>query len=126
MSKNQSQVQVGVNIIAAGTFIKGDIESKGDFRIDGKVEGNITTQGKIFVGETGLIVGNVVCGRSDIAGEFQGTIRVKELLSITEKAKITGEIITGKLQVQPGAVFNGTCKMGAENELGQKQVTQKK
>ncbi len=121
MSKPQAPIPGALNMISAGTLIKGDIESKGDFRIDGKVEGNLVTDGKILVGETGVFLGNITCDRCEISGAFEGKIIVKDLLSVTAGAKITGEIITGKLQVQPGAVFNGTCKMGNEQTLGQKQ-----
>jgi len=125
MSKPVAPVQGGLNMISDGTFVKGDIESKGDFRIDGRVEGNITTNGKILIGETGLVVGNVTCERSEVSGRLEGRITVKDLLSITEKAKVTGEIVTGKLQVQPGAIFNGTCKMGNETAEGQKASVNK-
>jgi len=122
-SKPQPPVPGALNMISSGTSIKGDIESKGDFRIDGKVDGNIVTEGKILVGETGNVTGNITCERCEISGSFEGKIIVKDLLSITANAKITGEIITGKLQVQPGAIFNGTCKMTNEQAFGQKQAS---
>jgi cytoskeletal protein CcmA (bactofilin family) len=120
MSKPQPPVPGALNMISAGTNIKGDIDSKGDFRIDGKVDGNLNTEGKILIGETGIVTGNITCERCEVSGAFEGKIIVKDLLSITASAKITGEIITGKLQVQPGAVFNGTCKMTNEQAIGQK------
>jgi len=99
------------NIINSGTTITGEINSTGDFRIDGHLKGNITTKGRLVVGTTGFIDGNINCKNSDILGKVEGNIVVEELLSLKATAKFTGEIITGKLHVEPGAVFNGTCKM---------------
>jgi len=64
------------NKIAQGTVFKGSIESKGSFRIEGKVIGNITTPGKIVVGKTGYIEGEIDCENADFEGEFKGQLRL--------------------------------------------------
>lgn len=126
MAKNQAPAPGSLNMVSDGTVVKGDIESKGDFRIDGKLDGNITTAGKILIGATGYVLGNIICERCEVAGKIEGKIKVNDLLSVTEKAKIKGEITTGKLQVQPGAIFNGTCKMGNEQNIGTKEAAANK
>lgn len=100
------------NIIAAGTVIKGDIQSDGNIRVDGTVVGTLNCKGKVVLGNTGRIEGEVVCQNANFSGEAKVKITVSELLTLQSTAKLFGEIITGKLGIEPGAVFSGTCKMG--------------
>ncbi|MFD0931690.1 polymer-forming cytoskeletal protein [Psychroflexus salinarum] len=99
------------NKIAQGTVFKGGIESQGSFRIEGKVIGNIKTPGKIVVGKTGYIEGQIECENADFEGEFKGELKVTKLLTLRATAKIEGEVFADKLSIEPGAVFNATCSM---------------
>lgn len=99
------------NIINNGTAITGDITSSGDIRFDGTLKGNLATRGKLVVGPTGGIVGEIVCKNSDIMGKVDGKIKVDELLSLKSSAVFNGDIATSKLAIEPGAVFNGNCRM---------------
>lgn len=100
-----------INRIAEGTKIKGDIESQVDFRLDGELIGNFSSGGKLVIGETGKIVGNITCKNLDIEGYYEGKVEVQELLSVKSKAVIRGEVTVGKLSVEPGAEFTAVCKM---------------
>jgi len=100
------------NRINEGTHITGDIDSKGFFRIDGTIKGNVTTPNKIVIGKKGLIDGTLTCDNAEIEGTFTGNLHVKELLSLKSTAVINGEVKVGKLSVEPGATFNATCAMG--------------
>ncbi len=99
------------NKIAQGTTITGNVEGKGSFRIEGKVEGTLKTAGKIVVGKTGYIDGEMECENADIEGKFSGKLVIKDTLSLKSTAHIEGEVIAGKLSVEPGATFNATCSM---------------
>ena len=99
------------NYIGVSTNIKGDINSKEDFRIDGKFEGNLTTTGKIVLGEKGVLDGNIKCGNAEILGKVSGDFVVDNLLSLKSTAKIDGNVVIGKLSIEPGAFFNATCQM---------------
>ncbi|SRR5690554_5201867 len=110
--KNNSKDFFGKpNRIVEKTRIKGDIHSVSDFRIDGEVIGNFSSEGKLVIGETGRIIGNITCKNLDIEGYYEGKANVTELLSLKAKAKIIGEVIVGKLAVEPGAEFMATCQM---------------
>lgn len=102
-----------INLIGNGTSIIGDINSNGDFRIDGTLKGNITINGKLVVGSTGKIEGNMTCQNADISGEIHGKVTVSELLILKASSKLLGDIITGKISIEPNATFTGTCNMGA-------------
>ncbi len=119
--KNASEYSKLPNHIGATTKIKGDITSQEDFRIDGYFEGNLTTTAKIVLGEKGHLEGNIKCGNAEILGKVSGDFVVDNLLSIKSTASIDGTVVTGKLAIEPGAVFNATCQMkGAQsNKNGQ-------
>ncbi len=102
------------NHIAQGTTIKGDIETEGDIRIDGNVEGSITSKGKVVVGGTGNIKGNIRCVNSNISGKVEGTMLVNEMLSITATGKFSGEMTYGKMSVEPGALLEGNFTIGGK------------
>ena len=106
------------NIIAQDTKIVGDIISKGPFRVDGQVEGNVRTQGKIVVGKSGYINGTIEGTNADFEGSFSGKLKLSGILSLKSSAYIQGEVEVGKLAVEPGATFNAVCSMkGAVKEL---------
>ncbi|MBK8608854.1 MAG: polymer-forming cytoskeletal protein [Chitinophagaceae bacterium] len=100
-------------MIGAGTTITGDLESNGDIRIDGILNGNLKGKAKIIIGADGVVEGNIEGLQADIMGRVTGTIRVQELLFLHGKTEVHGDIYAGKLQVEPTAVFNGKCHMGA-------------
>tara|TARA_B100002051_G_C16383322_1_gene461602 strand:- start:150 stop:566 length:417 start_codon:yes stop_codon:yes gene_type:complete len=102
-----------INMIGVGTIITGDINSNGDLRIDGTLKGSVATEGKVVLGKNGVIEGDVVCNNADIAGEIKAKITVSQLLTLKSTAKLKGDIITNKLSIEPGAVFSGSCSMGA-------------
>jgi cytoskeletal protein CcmA (bactofilin family) len=99
------------NRIVEGTAIKGDINSQADLRLDGVLAGNLQSAGKIVIGPAGSVNGDIICRNADIEGRFNGKIHVTELLNVKSKAKIHGEVICGKLSVEPGAEFSATCEM---------------
>jgi cytoskeletal protein CcmA (bactofilin family) len=112
-SGNSSPEGASINLIGNGTGIVGDITSNGDMRIDGSLKGNIKISGKLVVGPSGNIEGNIECQNADVSGEINGKLTVNELLSLKASAKVLGDIITGKISVEPNATFTGTCNMGA-------------
>ncbi|HOY39535.1 MAG: polymer-forming cytoskeletal protein [Bacteroidales bacterium] len=112
MAKIGELEQDQVNIIGNGTVIKGDVVSTGDMRIDGLLQGNLQTKGRLIIGATGKLIGEIDCKNSEISGTIEGKIVVGELLTLKSTAKIMGDIITSKLSIEPGAIFTGTCNMG--------------
>jgi len=117
MAKTIISETPAVNMIGKGTSIKGDIRSDGDFRVDGTLYGSIQSNGKIVVGVSGIIEGDITCQNADFSGQVKATIRIKELLSLKSTSKVTGEVYTSKLAIEPGAKFSGTCNMEDEADL---------
>ena len=99
------------NTIAQGTIIEGDLKSEGDFRIEGVINGTLITNGKVVIGTTGLVEGSLSCNNADIEGKIKGKLVVLETLSLRASANVYGDVQTGKLAVEPGAIFNANCQM---------------
>ena len=109
MSSNDSPAR---NIIGNGTIIKGEIESNGDIRIDGKVIGLLKSNGKIVLGQNGNIEGDIYCKQADLSGYVHGKIFVDELTSLKSTSRVEGELTTKQLYIEIGAIFTGKCEMG--------------
>lgn len=112
MTKNNNSEGTSVNLIGAGTIIEGDVTTSGDIRIDGSLKGSIKVKGKLVIGVSGSVDGEVICQNADMSGTLKGKIVVSELLTLKASAKLTGDIITNKIAVEPGATFSGSCSMG--------------
>jgi cytoskeletal protein CcmA (bactofilin family) len=113
-SKNESKSIMPtstVNIIGSGTTIQGDIVCEGDIRIDGQVNGLVSTKAKIVVGPEGEITGDLVCQSADILGKVTGIIKVDELLFLKSNALVKGDVYTAHFEMEPTAKFNGRCYM---------------
>ena len=114
MIVNKKQVPVGgssINVLAAGTVIKGNVSAEEDMRVDGLIEGNINCKGKVVISQTGEIRGQIVCGNIEIAGKVTGNIQATGILLLKHTSIYHGELHIHNLEIEPGAVFNGTCKM---------------
>ena len=117
MAENKFFSSPSVDVIEASTKIVGDIVSKADFRIDGKVEGNITTTGKVVIGKSGKISGKLNCSNADVSGSISGHIQISETLSLMSESYIQGEITTAKLSVEEGAQVDATIIMKTGKQL---------
>lgn len=100
------------NVIGKGTSLEGNIETYGNIRIEGKVIGSVKSKSKIALGHSCYIEGNIIAQNADIEGEVKGKLEISESLVLKATAKIHGDILTGKLVVEPGGRFNQR-KMGA-------------
>jgi len=115
-----------LNRFVEGTNIKGNIVTDSNIRIDGELIGNLNSKGKLVLGPTGKIEGEVICSNADIEGNFKGTIQVDGVLVLKSTAVFNGNISTHKLAVENGAVFNGNCFMNGQTSQDMEAVMNKK
>lgn len=116
MGKYNETDNTTINLISNGTEITGDVKSNGDIRIDGLLTGNLNTKGKVVIGPTGKVKGEVFCKNSEVSGIVEGKISVGQLLTLKNSSKIAGDIITFKLSIEPGAKFTGNCRMSESED----------
>ncbi len=120
MERNTQQ-----SVIASGTKIIGDTISQGPLRIDGVLEGNVKTSGKVVVGKSGAIIGSLTGNDANFEGKFSGKLELTGTLTLKSTAHVEGEVYISKLSVEPGATFNATCSMKGAVKALNKDATQK-
>ena len=113
-----------INIIGIGTHINGDVKSNSDIRVDGSLTGKLITKGKVVIGESGKVNGEIKCKNSDVEGSIEGKITVEELLSLKTKARIKGDIIATRLAIEPGCQFSGNCDMNVGSQIHEEAIIQ--
>ena len=118
MASQTNTVNVNsVSRISAGTVIKGEIQSPYDLRIDGTFEGKVQTKGRVVIGASAIIKGDIICENVDLWGRVEGDLYVKDTLALKEGCKMNGNINVSRLSVELGATFNGTCRTITEEEF---------
>jgi len=110
-SSDKNPQEIARNRLSKNTKVVGDINSDGDFRIDGLLEGTLKTNGRVIIGIDGTINGSVEASNAEIEGTFSGDLKVENTLTIKATAFISGDVCIGKLSIEPGANFNATCVM---------------
>ncbi|MFM6934873.1 MAG: polymer-forming cytoskeletal protein [Flavobacteriales bacterium] len=100
-----------LNKILSGTEITGDIVSDSNLLIEGEIIGNVSCSGKVFIGTSGKVRGNLVCVNAEIDGAMDGELTIENLLVLHSTARIKGDIQTQKLNIEEGAFFEGACVM---------------
>ncbi len=121
-TKVNEELSQSSNNISKGTVLEGNIETYGNIRVEGKIIGNIRSKSKVVLAPTAVIEGNIQAQNAEIEGEVKGYVEVSELLTLKKTANVHGDIVTTKLVVESGGLFNGSCKMGEsikEIKLGQ-------
>ena len=113
-----------VSRISAGTVIKGEIQSPYDLRIDGTFEGKIQSKGRVVIGESAVIKGDIICENVDLWGKVEGNLFVKNTLALKDGCKMDGNLNISKLSVELGATFNGSCRTITEAEFNKLTGTQ--
>jgi len=124
-STNFEPMVSSINRICENTKIIGTIETSGDLRIDGSLEGSVVSNGRVVVGAKGRIKGDLFCACIDISGRIKGNVVATDVLILKEKSVLIGEISVQKLVIESGATFNGLCKMAtdaAENQSEEKET----
>ena len=122
MSKPFISEVKALNTIAQDTRIKGNVESNGDIRLDGRLDGDLDCKGRVVVGPDAKVKGTIRCKNAEIMGRVDGEIVVAELLSLKATSNINGNLTMAKLSVEPGAIFAGNCKMTGQEEVSIEEV----
>lgn len=104
-----------LNRLVEGTVIDGNIKTKGNIRIDGEVNGNIIAEGRVVIGVSGVITGDITCEYADVEGKIKGNVKVHQVLTLKATAVLHGDILYGKLNID-GAEFVGSSQLISANK----------
>lgn len=113
--KKEHPLEHDVSILSEVTVVEGNFFTKGNLRIDGKVNGNVESEGNISTGEHSEINGNITAKNITVCGKVKGNLTSQETILIQKTASLEGDLIAKVLIVQEGAVFNGNSKMISGN-----------
>ncbi len=126
MAKSYNDVQQVFTIIGKGTVLTGEVKAEGDTRIDGELQGKIECSGKIIIGLTGKVIGELKCANLEVLGSVEGKVEASQKSILREKSTIKGEIKTKVLTIEPGAIFCGQCDMSSDEKADIKEDKNKK
>jgi len=113
-------------LIDQGTELKGELNFKGSFRIEGYFQGKIFSDSMLIVGERGKVEADVRVGQLIINGEIKGNLQAKEKVEIHNKGRVFGTLITPRLVVEEGAYLEASCQTSEVTEVKEPAVTEKK
>lgn len=99
------------NVLSSGTVLTGNLVTQEDIRIDGVIEGNIISQGKIIIGNNGHVSGDVECLNIDLLGKVTGNVICSDTIVLRATANLIGDVTTQVIEIEPGARFTGSCRM---------------
>lgn len=109
MGKNKRQEEI--NVITEGTQLEGKLITDAPIRIDGIFKGDVNVKNRMVTGETSYIEGIIEADEIIIAGKVKGVVKANIILRLTTTAKVEGKLITPKLIIEEGAIFDGECRM---------------
>ncbi len=99
-------------VIALGTELEGKFICSDSVRLDGTIKGEVRVSNRLVMGNEGRVIGNIWATDAVIKGRINGDLVVAESLHLTDTAVIEGNIAAKTMQVDEGARYNGTCKIG--------------
>ena len=105
-----------ISIIGPGMRVVGDCDAEGAIRVEGTVQGNIRAGKAVVVGKDGVVDGDIYTQDAVIAGTVKGVLRAESRLEIQASSRIVGEIVAVRMQLEEGAILNGSVQMGNEAE----------
>jgi cytoskeletal protein CcmA (bactofilin family) len=115
-TSNTSSSNSSTTTISEGAIFDGQIKIEGDIRVEGIVKGSVTSKGKVIMGKSGKVEGDIICQNAEISGHVTGKLKVADILILKANALVDGDINTGKLVIESGVKFNGNCSMGAPTQ----------
>jgi len=99
------------NVLNSDVEIKGNLKFAGELTFDGKLEGEIHTDGVLNLGDSAVITGNINVQSVVVRGKVNGNINAKEKIEIKSKAELFGDIRATKLVVEEGVTFVGRTEV---------------
>jgi cytoskeletal protein CcmA (bactofilin family) len=113
------------SFIGNNSHFTGDVTTKGTLRIDGSMEGNVNADW-VILGEKATLKGGISARGIIVGGKVEGNLKAKEIVEIKSKGTVSGDVVTNKLSIVEGAVFNGKAAMETgESKIVEFQVREK-
>ena len=105
-------------VIGPDAVFKGELSFEKGVRVDGKIEGKITTKGHLGVSQGGKLQADVAAGNIIVEGQVTGNLNASDRVELRKTARLKGDIRASKLLVAEGAAFTGQCQVGPDAGAG--------
>jgi len=131
IDKNTGKETSFTTVIGPDAVFKGELSFDKGVRVDGRVEGKITTKGSLAISQAGKLQADVIAGGIIVEGEVKGNVTASDKVELRQSARLTGDIKAAKLIVTEGASFTGHCTVGpnagasapaASNRIAEKET----
>ncbi len=100
-----------LTIIGRGTEIEGNVTIQSSTRIDGKIKGDIKVREEIVLGPEGVVNGSISAKNASIGGKINGSVKCSDLLTLVHSANFEGDLVSSRLIIEEGAMFNGNSSI---------------
>jgi cytoskeletal protein CcmA (bactofilin family) len=118
MAKNIINYDFSINsLVGEKTTFTGEFNSSEPFRVDGTFVGKINSNGKVYIGKTGVSDGMIIAKNIIIGGTVKGDVFAEENVVILKTAKITGSIYSCSLNMDDGVYFDGECRVLSKTDM---------
>jgi cytoskeletal protein CcmA (bactofilin family) len=111
LDRKQAEPSEWTGFLEKGVRLEGKLETSGTIRIDSAMKGTLSSEGMLILGEHAQVEGEILGNRVVILGRFTGTIRATSRVEVHPKAIVSAEVHTPCLVIEPGAIFDGECRM---------------
>jgi cytoskeletal protein CcmA (bactofilin family) len=112
MKTNSFAGDDNITLLAKGVLLRGEIHVEGTVRIDGRLDGDIQTNGQVIIGEEGLVHGTITASTVISSGRIKAKVTAKERVQLMKTATLIGEVLTPVLIMEEGSKLQGVTDMG--------------
>jgi cytoskeletal protein CcmA (bactofilin family) len=99
------------NVLNSDVEVKGTLKFSGEMTFDGKVDGDITSDGTLNLGENAVIKGTIDVGSVVVRGKITGNIVAKDKIELKAKTELFGDVRAAKLVIEEGVTFVGKTEV---------------
>jgi cytoskeletal protein CcmA (bactofilin family) len=117
--KKQDEINA---FLGKDTEFEGKLSFTGAVRIDGRLKGEIFTEGTLIVGETAVLESDIQTSNIIISGQVNGNIIAENMIDIRAPAKVFGNLKAPTITIAEGVTFEGNCQMHKKGEEDDNKV----
>jgi len=111
-ASSAAPVTGGRNVLSSDVEIKGKVKFSNDLIVDGKIEGEIISDGSLTVGENARLKAEIKTRSVVVHGKVHGNIHVTDRVELKKDAELVGDIVAATISIEPGAIFVGKSMVG--------------
>ena len=105
-----------VSVLGGGMKVTGDVAGEGEFRIEGRVEGSVSTDGRVIVEASGEVLGDIEAAEVVASGKVSGKITASGAVRLEKGCEVEADVEAATISLEEGGIVNGRLKMGSSKK----------